>query len=115
MEDIAAATEEFRGLSEMVLWSLPDTLLQPLLSRLRLETSQQSARHWLWNADPALRTVVAKEALQWRRANLSQVLQYSFRYKWDTTVSILAVRYCGQMLGKRGYIILIIDNQLILL
>ena len=73
MDNIAKATEEFQGLSELVLWSLPDSLLQPLLSRLRLETSQQTARHWLWNADPALRTVVAKEALQWRRTNLSQV------------------------------------------
>lgn len=75
VECVANATEEFQGLSELVLLSLPDSLLQPLLSRLRLETSQQSARQWLWNADPALRTVVAKEALQWRKTNLSQVCQ----------------------------------------
>jgi leucine-rich repeat-containing protein 49 len=79
-EEVAAASAEFQGLSDIVLCSLPDTLLQPLLGRLHLEgsrfMSQQqpvTAKEWLWNADPALRSVVAKEALQWRRGMLSQV------------------------------------------
>ena len=78
-EEVAAASAEFQGLSDIVLCSLPDTLLQPLLGRLNVEGSQFisqqpiSAKQWLWSADPALRSVVAKEALQWRRGMLSQV------------------------------------------
>lgn len=73
-EDIAKAEEEFEGLSEIVLRSLPDSLLQPLLTRLRIESnrSNQSAKQWLWNADAALRNVVSKEALQWRRGTVTQ-------------------------------------------
>ncbi|KAE8750424.1 hypothetical protein FOCC_FOCC002718 [Frankliniella occidentalis] len=84
-EMVAAAAAEFRGLSDLVLWSLPDSLLQPLLTRLRLDGArghgaalaqqqphQLSARQWLWTADPALRTVVGKEALQWRRTSITQ-------------------------------------------
>lgn len=78
-EEVAAASAEFQGLSDIVLCSLPDTLLQPLLGRLNVDgshfISQQpnSAKQWLWSADPALRSVVAKEALQWHRGMLSQV------------------------------------------
>jgi leucine-rich repeat-containing protein 49 len=79
-EQVAAACAEFQGLSDIVLHSLPDALLQPLLGRLHLEgsrfMSQQQAispKQWLWGADPALRSVVAKEALQWHRGALSQV------------------------------------------
>jgi leucine-rich repeat-containing protein 49 len=78
-EEVAAASAEFQGLSDIVLCLLPDTLLQPLLGRLNVEGSQfisqqpNSAKQWLWSADPALRSVVAKEALQWRRGVLSQV------------------------------------------
>ncbi|KAG8338338.1 Leucine-rich repeat-containing protein 49, variant 2 [Homalodisca vitripennis] len=100
VEDMTAATEEFRGLSELVLWSLPDSLLQPLLSRLRLETSQQSARHWLWNADPALRTVVAKEALQWRRANLSQE-DMLWRHKGKAYLGTLLDQTCSAVIKLR--------------
>lgn len=75
-EDLATAAAEYQGLSDLVLWSLPDSLLQPLLSRLRIESNrshpQQTAKQWLWNADPALRSVVGKEALQWRRGTLTQ-------------------------------------------
>lgn len=75
-EDLANAALEYQGLSDLVLWSLPDSLLQPLLSRLRIESNrsnpQQTAKQWLWNADPALRSVVGKEALQWRRGTLTQ-------------------------------------------
>ncbi|KAK6617306.1 hypothetical protein RUM44_005637 [Polyplax serrata] len=70
-EDIEKVAEEYQGLSDLVLWSLPESLLQPLLTRLRIEgtktNQQQSAKQWLRNADPALRSVVCKEALQWRR------------------------------------------------
>jgi leucine-rich repeat-containing protein 49 len=81
-EQVAAACAEFQGLSDIVLSSLPDALLQPLLGRLHVEgsrfMSQQqqepvNAKQWLWSADPALRSVVAKEALQWHRGMLSQV------------------------------------------
>ncbi|XP_049827206.1 leucine-rich repeat-containing protein 49 isoform X1 [Schistocerca gregaria] len=76
-EDIAEASEEFQGLSDIILWSLPESLLQPLLGRLQITGTQQqhqqmSAKQWLWTADPALRSVVGKEALQWRRSSLTQ-------------------------------------------
>jgi len=74
-EEVAGAAEEYGGLRDLVLWCLPDTLLQPLLHRLRIDgggRSQQSARHWLLNADASLRAVVCKEALQWRRGTLTQ-------------------------------------------
>lgn len=99
---IAAAAAEFRGLSDLVLWSLPDSLLQPLLSRLRLDGTRThggahgaalpaphhhhlSARQWLWTADPALRTVVGKEALQWRRTSLTQVRPRATRHSEGRT------------------------------
>lgn len=57
--------------------SLPETLLQPLLQRLHLERAQSrkqyTAKQFLFNSHPALRDVVAKEALQWRRGNITQV------------------------------------------
>lgn len=59
--------------------SLPDSLLQPLLQRLHLEKVQRqngqqiTAKQFLFNCDPALRSVVAKEALQWRKGNVTQV------------------------------------------
>lgn len=37
------------------------------------DVNKGAARCWLWNADPALRDVVAREALQWRRSVMSQV------------------------------------------
>ena len=77
-EDVIAASEEYQGLSDIVLYSLPDSLLQPLLGRLHLEGSRTTtqpvnAKQWLWSADPALRSVVGKEALQWRRGMITQV------------------------------------------
>lgn len=73
-DDVSSASEEYQGLRDLVLWCLPDSLLQPLLNRLRIDggRTQQSARQWLWTADAALRSVVAKEALQWRRGTLTQ-------------------------------------------
>lgn len=61
--------------------SLPDSLLQPLLQRLHLEKVQRqsgeqiTAKQFLFNCDPALRNVVAKEALQWRKGNVTQVIK----------------------------------------
>lgn len=61
------------------MWSLPESLLQPLLQRLQLDKAQKqngeqiTAKQFLFNSDPALRNVVAKEALQWRRGNVTQV------------------------------------------
>lgn len=59
-------------LPDLVLWSLPESLLAPLLSRLRLEepcqASRLSAKDWLMQAEPSLKCVVGKEALQWRKS-----------------------------------------------
>ena len=62
------------------MWSLPESLLQPLLHRLHLDRVQKqngeqiTAKQFLFNSDPALRNVVAKEALQWRKGNVTQVI-----------------------------------------
>ncbi|XP_034933792.1 leucine-rich repeat-containing protein 49 isoform X2 [Chelonus insularis] len=72
-DDVEAANKEYSGLTDIVMWSLPETLLQPLLQRLDLEKVQRqngeqiTAKQFLFTSDPALRDVVAKEALQWRR------------------------------------------------
>lgn len=76
--EIEAANFEYQSLTDLVLWSLPDVLLQPLLVRLRLDSNQSakeggSAKKWLSSADPALRNVVSKEALQWKKGTVSQV------------------------------------------
>ncbi|XP_063982328.1 leucine-rich repeat-containing protein 49-like isoform X1 [Diachasmimorpha longicaudata] len=76
--DIELANEEYSGLTDIVMWSLPESLLQPLLQRLHLEKAQRqngeqiTAKQFLFSSDPALRNVVAKEALQWRRGNVTQ-------------------------------------------
>lgn len=66
--EIEEAHRMYEGLSDLVLWSLPDTVLEPLLVRLRLEetctASRLTPKQWLLQADPALRAVVGKEALQ---------------------------------------------------
>ncbi|KAK4884600.1 hypothetical protein RN001_000871 [Aquatica leii] len=75
-EDINNANEEYQSLSDIVLWTLPNVLLQPLLIRLQLDVGQkiteQSAKKWLLSADPALRSVVIKEALQCKKGIISQ-------------------------------------------
>lgn len=67
-EEIEEAQQAYSGLSDLVLWSLPETMLEPLLLRLRLDesctASNLSAKQWLMDADPSLRSVVGKEALQ---------------------------------------------------
>ncbi|XP_029169643.1 leucine-rich repeat-containing protein 49-like [Nylanderia fulva] len=77
-EEIELANKEYAGLIDIVMCSLPDSLLQPLLQRLHLEKVQRqsgqqiTAKQFLFNCDPALRSVVAKEALQWRKGNVTQ-------------------------------------------
>ncbi|XP_071647710.1 uncharacterized protein [Temnothorax longispinosus] len=77
-EDVELANQEYTGLVDIVMCSLPDSLLQPLLQRLHLEKVQRqsgeqiTAKQFLFNCDPALRSVVAKEALQWRKGNVTQ-------------------------------------------
>ncbi|KAL1448871.1 hypothetical protein WDU94_000124 [Cyamophila willieti] len=63
------ASAQFSGLGDLVLNCLPDSLLEPLLSRLRLDKQAEgmTAKQWLHTADPALKSVLSKEALQWRR------------------------------------------------
>lgn len=105
-EQVAAACAEFQGLSDIVLCSLPDALLQPLLGRLHLEgsrfMSQQqqpvSAKQWLWGADPALRSVVAKEALQWHRGTLCQVNRRKDILPWD----VMPSSRCFLKSGRNG-------------
>ncbi|XP_031637306.1 uncharacterized protein LOC116349845 [Contarinia nasturtii] len=68
-EEIDAAQHFFEGLSNLVLWSLPESTIEPLLLRLNLEESCTNVekikpKQWLMSADLSLRTVVGKEALQ---------------------------------------------------
>lgn len=73
-DEIKFANQTFSGLSDLVLRALPDAPLQPLLSRLgRSGNSSVSAKAWLRAADPALRDVIAKEALQYKKGHVSQV------------------------------------------
>lgn len=73
-EEVKAANQTYNGLSDMVLRALPDAPLQPLLVRLgRSGNSTISAKAWLRAADPALRDVIAKEALQFKKGHVSQV------------------------------------------
>lgn len=67
------ANEEYQSLSDLVLWSLPEQLLQPLLVRLRLDhgLKENNVKRWLLSADPALKSVVSKEALQWKKGAVS--------------------------------------------
>ncbi|XP_076226127.1 uncharacterized protein LOC116431698 isoform X3 [Nomia melanderi] len=77
-EEIELANKEYAGLVDIVMRSLPESLLQPLLQRLRLEKVQRqngeqiTAKQFLLNSDPALRSVVAKEALQWKKGSVTQ-------------------------------------------
>ena len=77
--ELAASDVEFKGLSDVVIKCLPDNLLVPLLERLQLGQNSQRPREWLDLAEPSLRTVVAKEALQWRKNK--QVISDTFQRK----------------------------------
>ncbi|KAJ9577294.1 hypothetical protein L9F63_006133, partial [Diploptera punctata] len=98
-EDVLAACIEFQGLSDIVLYSLPDSLLQPLLGRLHIEGSRTAnqpvnAKQWLWSADPALRSVVAKEALQWHKGMLTQE-DNMWRHRGRAHLSLLLEVACA--------------------
>lgn len=111
--------------------SLPDSLLQPLLQRLHLEKVQRqngqqiTAKQFLFNCDPALRSVVAKEALQWRKGNVTQVRKihmslYTLYYKilyiklykkynicvhdYNINVNVLRLEYFYNMFIGRSYL-----------
>lgn len=76
-EEIAEAEKAYNGLSDLVLWSLPETLLNPLFARLRvdemLQNSKITPKEWLMKqADESIRLVVGKEALQWKKTNAAQ-------------------------------------------
>lgn len=76
-EEIIDAENTYSGLSDLVLWSLPESLLAPLFVRLRVEEMLQNAKitpkDWLMKqADESIRNVVGKEALQWKKTNSAQ-------------------------------------------
>lgn len=76
-EETAEAENTYNGLSELVLWSLPENLLNPLFTRLRvdemLQNSKITPKEWLMKqADESIRLVVGKEALQWKKNNSAQ-------------------------------------------
>lgn len=95
-EELKAANQTFNGLSDIVLRALPDAPLQPLLARLgRSGNCLVSAKTWLRGTDPALRDVIAKEALQYKKSHVSQVktLGYLFNYlkKCIQTVFVITI------------------------
>lgn len=74
--DIEASNALYEGLSDLVLWAMPPSMLQPLLARLRLDetctASKMSPKEWLMKPEnKSLRLVVGKEALQWKKPNTS--------------------------------------------
>lgn len=79
-DEIAEAETTYGGLSELVLWSLPDSLLQPLFTRLRVDevilSNKMTPKEWLMKqADENIRQVVGKEALQWKKNSNTQTQQ----------------------------------------
>lgn len=59
-DEIAEAESTYAGLSELVLWSLPDSLLQPLFTRLRVDevvlNNKMTPKEWLMKqADESIR------------------------------------------------------------
>uniref|UniRef100_A0A182NCF5 Dynein axonemal assembly factor 1 homolog n=1 Tax=Anopheles dirus TaxID=7168 RepID=A0A182NCF5_9DIPT len=92
-EEVQTAEATYAGLSDLVLWSLPEGLLQPLLQRLRLEetahASKMTAKEWLMQADPSLKNIVGKEALQWKKHSTTQD---------DTVMRAKGRAYFGRML-----------------
>lgn len=87
--EMAEAERTYGQLPDLVLWCLPESLLAPLLGRLRLEepcqASRLSAKEWLMQAESSLKCVVGKEALQWRKstsvANCNNLFDDSIRVK----------------------------------
>uniref|UniRef100_A0A1I8MMN0 Dynein axonemal assembly factor 1 homolog n=1 Tax=Musca domestica TaxID=7370 RepID=A0A1I8MMN0_MUSDO len=76
-EDVDQANSIYVGLSDLILWSMPDAMLHPLLARLRLDESCSASKmlpkQWLLKPDNrSLRLVVGKEALQWKKSHHSK-------------------------------------------
>ncbi|GAB0090671.1 leucine-rich repeat-containing protein 49 [Sergentomyia squamirostris] len=98
-DEISTAELAYSGLSDLVLWSLPESLLTPLLTRLRLDetclASKKSAKEWLMQADASLKSVVGKEALQWRRNNASFQEETAVRQKGRLYFSIMMENTCN--------------------
>lgn len=85
-DEIAEAEATYAGLSELVLWSLPDSLLQPLFTRLRVDevvlNNKMTPKEWLMKqADESIRQVVGKEALQWKKNSPTQQDELTIRRK----------------------------------
>lgn len=61
---------EYSGLLWLVLTSLPNATLTPLLSRLNADssgtTNNLGSTQWFDTAESSLRNVVVKESMQWR-------------------------------------------------
>ncbi|XP_059621850.1 uncharacterized protein LOC132265283 [Phlebotomus argentipes] len=98
-DEVSMAELAYSGLSDLVLWSLPESLLTPLLTRLRLDetclASKKSAKEWLMQADASLKSVVGKEALQWRRNNTSFQEETAVRQKGRLYFSIMMENTCN--------------------
>lgn len=96
-EEIMEAENTYGELSNLVLWSLPETLLNPLFTRLRvdemLQTSKITPKEWLMKqADESVRLVVGKEALQWKKHNNNAAQQD------ETTIRRKGKMYFGHMM-----------------
>ena len=75
--EVSEAESTYGGLSDLVLWSLPESLLQPLFQRLHvdevLQNNKMTPKEWLMKqADESIRQVVGKEALQWKKSTAPQ-------------------------------------------
>ncbi|XP_034835331.1 leucine-rich repeat-containing protein 49 [Maniola hyperantus] len=100
-EEMKLANKTYSGLSDMVLRALPDAPLQPLLTRLgKTGNSGSSAKAWLRAADPALRDVIAKEALQYKKGHVSQE-DMSWRVRGRGQLSHAIDLACGAAIRLR--------------
>ena len=96
-DEIQLAENMYSGLADLVLWSLPESLLQPLLTRLRLEeayVSKMSAKEWLMQADSSLKSIVGKEALQWKKPSTSHD-ESTMRHKGKAYFSQMMENTCN--------------------
>ncbi|XP_050352580.1 leucine-rich repeat-containing protein 49 [Nymphalis io] len=100
-EELKSANQTFNGLSDIVLRALPDAPLQPLLERLgKSGNCTVSAKTWLRGADPALRDVIAKEALQYKKGHVSQE-DMSWRVRGRGQLSHAIDLACGAAIRLR--------------
>lgn len=96
-QEIDEAQSIYEGLSDLVLWSLPESLIEPLLLRLHLDetcsASKMSAKQWLMEADASLRIVVGKEALQCKLSTntngFSSHNDTEFRYRGRSSLATM--------------------------